>query len=63
MFEKRNVVEDGRTPMSTEKSAGVVDGAVSKFKRPVDSTAATEKLTRVAPQQEEPTDVGQTVDR
>jgi hypothetical protein len=32
-MEKRNVIEKGRTPGTTEKTADTVDQAVSSFKR------------------------------
>lgn len=32
-MEKRNVIEAGRTPRATEKSADVVDEGVKAFKR------------------------------
>lgn len=50
-MEKRNIIENGRTPLTTEKTAEVVDKAAEKFsfkQPPADPNAVTKKMPRLA---------------
>jgi hypothetical protein len=60
MMEKRNIIEDGRTPSATEKTAQAVDGAVGKFKRKVDPNADTSEQPAVPEEKKEKDDAGKT---
>lgn len=64
-MEKRNIIEDGRTPLTTEKTAEVVDKAAVKFafgKKPADPEAATQTLPRVQPKLEDADNAGKAAD-
>jgi hypothetical protein len=64
MIEKRNIIEDGRTPMTTEKTAEVVDEGAALFKPVADvTTAETKKMPVINQTQEDTVDAGKTVDR
>jgi hypothetical protein len=64
MIEKRNIIEDGRTPMTTEKTAEVVDEGAALFKPAADiTTAETKKMPVINQTQEDTVDAGKTVNR
>ena len=59
-MEKRNIVEDGRTPPATEKTAEDVDLASRLFKKPA-HLRDTQELPAPGPKQESATDDDKTV--